>query len=621
MRQILFHLFFFPLLIFSNALYSITIDCEIVKYTSRYELKNGKLILKDTIVFQINNRNGEQYSKFAIPYSKMVKVSDIEGWIEDLNGKIVRKLKSSDIEERSESPDYTFYEDSYVKSFSLKHNSYPYRIYYTYKITKEEFITIANWSPVFYSKVSTLKASLSIIVPKNCPIKKYIRGATLVKADSTNKEFNSYVFSSKYDRINTDEKFSEPFEDIKPKVVIVPNEYHYGVNGSSRNWVDYGNWFLDLNRGLLGLPESEKKTIDELVKGITDPKEKIKKLYYYLQDHTRYINVSIGLGGFKSYPASYVAENKYGDCKALTNYMKALLEYAGIKSYFTLINSSVQPEKVIEEIPFDQFNHIILTVPLEKDTIWIENTSATEPFGYIGSSIQNRKALFIDENRSRLIKIPIEGNNQVSVIRNIKIAINKFGNGDCQISFAFGGYNYEQYNQLNTFYSKKEQDDIVKELVSFQSYDLLNWELKKFKRDSVGIRLDSRLNIYKFFKPLGSEVYFNLNPILPYSFERPADRKHNLQIPFPINNIDTTIYQIPEGFTLKKIPEDVRIATKFGSCELSTKKMGDSIYVVKKLLIYPQSYDLEKYKIFYEFIKSVKEVDKKVIVFTGNITN
>lgn len=621
MKQILFHLFLFSLLIFSNPLYSTTADCEIVKYTSRYELKNGKLTLRDTIVFQMNNRNGEQYSKFGIPYSKMVKVSDIEGWVEDSNGKIVRKLKSSDIEDRSASPRTAFYDDDYIKAFSLKHSSYPYKIYYTYKITKEEYLTIADWSPVLYSKVPTLKASLVIVVPKNCPIKKFVRGATLVKADSTNKEFNSYVFSSKYSVINIDEKFSEPFEDIKPKVVIASNEFYFGVKGSSKNWVDYGNWFLDLNKGLLRLPDSEMKTIDELLTGITDPKEKIKKLYYYLQDHTRYVNVSIGLGGFKSYPASYVAENKYGDCKALTNYMKALLEHVGIKGYYTLINASFQPEKVIEELPFDQFNHIILTVPLEKDTIWIENTSTTEPFGYVGSYIQNRKALFIDENRSRLIHMPkIDMSNSLQS-RKVIITINSAGDAVFQSNFIFSGYYYELFNQINTYYNKDEQDRFVREIIPSVNCEIKSWSLKKYQRDSASIGLNVCFSVNKFLEPLSSDFYFKLFQILDYSFELPKDRKKALQIPLPINCKDKFIYSLPQELVAKNLTDSVNVSTQFGRYKLRIVNNGNSISVYKELVILPSFYQLNQYKDFFDFIKLIKTAEKKVVVLSKKNSN
>lgn len=615
-------LFLFFLLQFSSIVsFSITSDCDIVKYVSRCQVKDGKLIQIDTIVFQINNRVGEKYSGLAIPYSKLVKISDIEGWVIDANGKKVRSLKSSDIQERSHETASAMYTDSYEKVFDLKHSIYPYKIYYTYKLIKSQFITIADWSPVLYKSVSTLDAKLYVTVPKNYPIKKYFRNATFVYDDSTDKDCVNYRFSSNYEKVKLNEQFAEPFENIMPKVVITPINFFYGVKGGANSWVDYGNWFLDLNRDLLVLPESERLIVDDLLKGVSEPKTKAKILYYYLQDHTRYINISIGVGGYKSFPASYVCQNKYGDCKALTNYMMALLKYAGIKSYYTLINSSFQPEKVIEEIPCPQFNHIILCVPFDKDTLWLENTSTIDPFGYVGSSIQNREALFIDQNKSRLIKIPIIDTNQFTVSRKIVLKVNQKGDGDCRAYFTFKGYYYSQYNQLNTFYNKKEQEQIVNELMPFQSYDLIEWELQKYNRDSAKIRLDSRLNLYKFFKPLGDDSYFSLNPILRYSFERPTERIQPLQIPFPINNIDTTIYEIPDGYFLKKVPEDVRIETRYGKSQLSTIEMGNKICVVKKLLIYSNSLDLLAYKDFFDFIKAVKEIDKRVIVLKNKNNN
>lgn len=588
-------------------------NCEVVKYSTLCELKNNKLVQTDTIILQINNRTGEKYSEIEIPYSKILKVSDIEGWIEDANGKLVRKLKNSEITERNSISDFALYEDDFVKTFSLKHNSYPYRICFTYKQTKTQFITIADWSPVIYSKVSTRNALLTVIIAKDCKVKIYTNKTKVISADTLSKDYNKFVYYSNYEKVELKQIYAEPLENKKPKVIITPLDFYYGVKGSTATWEDYGNWFLNLNKGSLDLFSSEKATIDRLIMNITDPKEKAKVLYYYLQDHTRYINVSIGIGGFKAYPASYVSTNKYGDCKALTNYMMALLDYAGIKSYFTLINSSFQPEKIIETLPYPQFNHIILTIPFDKDTVWLENTSLSEPFSYISTNIQNRRALLIQQNNSRLISIPALNKKKVSLARKINITFNDMGIADCQAYFTYAGYNYEQYNSINTFYNEKEKDEIIKELIPFKNFDLISWQIINSSRDSAIIRLNSRLNIYKFLKPLGEDYYITLNPILQFAFERPANRKLPLQIPYPIVNIDTSIYRFPETFALKTIPEEVNLNTQYGNYELRTKQIGDAFCVIKKIYIKPVYCDLTSYNSFYSFINSIMDLEKKAI--------
>ncbi len=107
--------------------------------------------------------------------------------------------------------------------------------------------------------------------------------------------------------------------------IEAPLNFKYGQSSSWESWISFGNWIYALNKGRDILPDSEKEKIDNLTNGINDNETKAKILYYHMEDYTRYINVAVKIGGLQTYPAEDVCVNRYGDCKALTNYIISLI--------------------------------------------------------------------------------------------------------------------------------------------------------------------------------------------------------------------------------------------------------------------------------------------------------
>ena len=171
-------------------------------------------------------------------------------------------------------------------------------------------------------------------------------------------------------------------------------------------WQDFGKWYGSLAKNANNLTEERKQFFQTLVKDATNDREKIKIIYNYLQSNCRYVLIALGIGGFKPFEADFVDKKKYGDCKALSNYTQACLSAIGIKSYQALINASYNKEPVDPAFPHNGFNHVIICVPLQKDSIWLECTSNTIEFGVLGNFTENRNALLITEDGGKLVATP-----------------------------------------------------------------------------------------------------------------------------------------------------------------------------------------------------------------------
>ncbi len=116
----------------TGALAQVPPDMEIITRTLHFSLAPEGMTRNDTVLLQINNRNAT--TEIRIPYSRGDKVNIGNAWIEDITGNIIRTTKRNDIKDRSSISSMAMYEDNFEKYFDLKHNVYPYRVYYTARI-------------------------------------------------------------------------------------------------------------------------------------------------------------------------------------------------------------------------------------------------------------------------------------------------------------------------------------------------------------------------------------------------------------------------------------------------------------------------------------------------------
>lgn len=583
-------------------------SCEVARFVEHVEFKNKKLVQIDTVVLQVNARQGERYTEVKIPFSDNKKLSELKVWLEDAEGKLLRVVGKDEIGEQSLVAGSVLYQDDFLKTFKVKHNTYPYKVCYTYKYTTLQFIDWASWSPCLFPNIPTRDARLDIRFPKGIPFQKYVRKVQCVQADTTGDVYR-YVFQGKYDSLVSQELFAESITNKIPVVFVAPIQFKYGVEGSHASWQTLGEWIFQLNKGTNDLPDTERQTALQLIKGVTDTVEIVKRLYHYMQDHTRYINVFIGIGGIKSYPASYVTQNRYGDCKALTYYMKALLDCVGISSNVIVLYGEIQPNYLEEDFVHSQFTHMLLAVPLRKDTIWLENTSNTHPFGYVGAFIQNRKALWVAHQSSHIVQLPHLQERDVAVYRKVDVHIDEKSETSIKLDFSLSGIGFGLY----TSSSKDAVSRYISAELGIEQTELLNWNIYNESRDTARTILRAQMKTLGSVKKLQDDMYFNAFAIANLPFEPPARRSRAVHLPYPVYIEDSATYYLPVSHNLKALPESVELSSQYGVYSFSCKQDGSRIFVRKKILLYAQLCPINDYKYFYGFYQSIKDSEKKIL--------
>jgi len=589
-------------------------DAELLSYETKISVEKNKLYKSISCEVRINNRDGDIYSNVSIPYSKLHKVFKVKGFIKDISGKTIRRLKRGEITDRSAISSFSLYEDDFVKEFSLKHNRYPYVISYSYKVVQKEFVYIDYWIPALNSMIPTRKAVLEVNIPNDFKISFKSHLVDSVEIDSLDSRMN-YRWISSYEGDIKNELFSPPFSTIAPSVAIVPQKLKFEYDASFESWLTYGNWQYELIKDLSDLPLSEKRKIEKLIEGIDDEKEQVKVLYNYLQDATRYINISIETGGLKPYPASYVAKNKYGDCKALSNYFKSVLESIGIKSFYTTVHAGGPVVNVDKSIPSQQFNHVILNVPLKNDTLWLDCTS-DGAFNHLGTFTQNRDAFIVDYNDSRLARTPKLSKWDVLNTRVIDISPDIDNGAIANFNNSYKGDKYESLFGLSCSLGDSRKSIIIRNKYIERGFEVDDYNIVLSHRDSSKISLLYSAKSDGIYKNYGDDILIKLIPFSIPSFEPMESRKLSVQLDYPIYKRDTLSYVIPNGYYISNLPKKKSFQTKYGEYKLQFFPMKNRIKLVKSFLLYPQYITVDKYSDFYNFLYRVYNIENTTHIVT-----
>ena len=592
----------------------------VIRYNSqRFEIEDeSSTVEKDTFVVTVFNKDGQHYGDIFLHYDKFKDINDLDGRILDENGKEIRELDDDDVKDRPEISRYSLYEDSRVKEAELYYNRFPYTVEFTYEIDYDGSI---NW-PSWYSRYSLEPVELTkfeVIIPDNYKLR-YWCNRKFLKPEIS-KEGKLYTWHAENLKKLSYDAIDEDFEDVATIVKIAPSDFEVeGYEGDMNSWKDFGLWAYDLFKNKNNLTEAVKKEISLLIAPADNPMQKVLKLYKYLQNTTRYVSVQLGIGAWQPFDAMYVHDRGYGDCKALSNYMVSLLQLAGIKSYPVLINNGDHRLPLIKEFPSNQFNHVVVCAPLEKDTVWLECTSQNMLAGDIGWSNENRQALMLTPEGGMIVNTPKSRSDQNIIQKKIEVT---FSTSTASINglIKWGGDEQTVVRGIVKEEVPKKREKWILESFEVPDVKIKNYSFGIANDSSDQVKLKLNLILPKYATISGSRIFFNPNLMQRRTYvpKEVSERLSPVRFIYPFHDTDSIIYKIPEGYKIEGIPDEMNLVSSFGNFSSKVSKYGDEeILYVRSLEVKNYEIPAENYKEYRKFFADVVKSDRSQVVLVKN---
>lgn len=571
------------------------------------------------VVVTILNENGDKYGGFYHSYDKYREIKDVSGALYDAQGNQLRKLRQSDVRDLSAVSDMSLMDDNRVKTHNFYHKVYPYTVAYEVEYRYRFTAFIPSWVPQSVSQYAVEQSKLEITVPEGYDLRYRQFQYPGQPAQRTEKGSKIWTWEVKHLPAMTPEPFAGPLRDRSTIVYLAPSKFSWAdYEGDMSTWSDFGRFQASLNQGRNVLPDNIKAAVAGIVAQAKTDEEKIRLLYEYMQKNTRYISIQLGIGGWQPFDATYVATKGYGDCKALSNYMQALLAAAGIRSHYTLVHAGEEETDFMEDFTVDQFNHIILCVPRAKDTTWLECTSQTSPAGYLGSFTNDRPVLLVTEQGGKLVRTPAYPADQNLQARRIAAQADETGNLQLTCTTRYTGLQQDDYHNLVNYLNKEKQLEYVKERLKLPSFDIrqLQYTEHAAARPVPEMEESLELTVPNYASVTGKRLFITPNILTRESRKLSADstRRSDIYLRTPYRDTDTVEITVPAGYTPEAMFPEVQLSTPFGSYFAKVSVNGNKILYVRRVEMKSGRFPAKDYPALEAFFNQIYKSDRSRVV-------
>ena len=562
------------------------------------------------------NARGGDLSELVLYENKFTKVDNIEGRMTDFDGKTLRELKSKDIIDIAAYDGFSLFSDGRIKSHRFSSGVYPYRVEYAYTQKVKTNMYGMDFIPQRSPEIQVDSFIGKILYEDNQEPNYKLAGTkgNIRKSKENNK--NILTYNVEDIKALEREPFSPPFKFVREGLYVFCNKCSFaGIEAQASSWSGFGEFIATLNDGRDQLPIDFVHKIDSMTTGL-DTREKIRVLYRYLQQNHRYISVQVGIGGMQPISASAVYTNGYGDCKGLSNLMKAMLAAAGIPSKYALIEGGEDPEFVDESFVYDPFNHAVLCIPGDRDTTWLECTSRFNPPGYQGSFTGNRKALLIDHGASQLVST--NKYDESTNVSTSKIQASISGGTDLNLVVHLVLKNQAQ-DELRYWYHEADHsmlDKYWQQALSMPSYVVNNYTVNE-NRDEPTIDVDLNITLGKAISASGNRMFVlsAFTNAIDKKLQRDTGRVNTIYLRHGFTEIDTFEMDVPQGYRLESGPRNVLMENTFGSYQLDMVQTPDSLKLIRKRIQKAGNYEKSLYDLFVKFHNDMYQADRSKLVW------
>ncbi len=346
-------------------------------------------------------------------------------------------------------------------------------------------------------------------------------------------------------------------------------------------------WYHQLVSNIGSDEAAVKAKAQEITSGITNDLDKIKAVFYWMQNNIRYVAFEDGIAGFRPDKANEVIRKKYGDCKGMANATKELLKSLGYDSRLCWIGTNhIAYDYSTPSLSVD--NHMICALKFQGKMYFLDATENYLGFNEYAERIQGRQCLIEDGDKYILTNIPSTTYEQNSDEEKRILSVN----GTDLKGTATHEWKGEEKEYILTELNAVKKDKSEESFIRYLSNNNKDYILTDLKTSDVNnfdknLTASYSVNYKNAVSSFGKDYYVDLDfgkEMNDYRFDT-SKRDLDYWFPYKTNVIRETQLIIPAGYTVTSLPPNAEIKNANYEFTITYTQTPDKLIYKKNLII------------------------------------
>jgi len=406
--------------------------------------------------------------------------------------------------------------------------------------------------------------------------------------------------------------------DPEPQMPPFPEVGRYVHSSTFDSFESMGHWYRNFVRDQLDLDEETRRLAKKIVGGAVSELDRVKAVYRWVTENTRYVGLEFGVYGYKPYRAVQTVARGWGDCKDKASAIVTLLRAVGIEANLVIVRTQMRGEFSSKIASLSVFDHAIAYVP--SLDLYLDGTAEGTGVFELPIMDQGALALIIDE-QPRLVRLPDKSRVPNQIDKRVELSLDGAGGGRADVSIDVRGAGASRFRtEYEAEATRRER------LAAALAEDFSGFMIDGGEEGVEASGLDDpeqpvTLRVRGSSPQIGRREEAGLS--LPVTTHRRlvpvyaslSSRKHPVRLLGVPNRRETFEIRLRPGQRVLATPESSRSDGAFGSYAVTVEQRPSSITVSSEFMLKKTRVEPEEYQAFRDFcVRADQALSQRLVV-------